>query len=73
MQGNAVGCSLVHFIMHPAQVSEAMLGKVHFSFLHIQICTRLLQEAVKSYHVYCTYKLKWKPLFDVWVLGALNI
>ena len=30
-------------IMHPAQLSEARLGGVHFIFGHIQICTRLLQ------------------------------
>ena len=24
-------------------------------------------------HVYYTYKLKWKPLFDGWVLGVLHI
>ena len=23
--------------------------------------------------VYCTYRLKWKPIFDGWVLGVLNI
>ena len=32
-----------HLIMHPVQPSEARLGVVHFIFLHIQICTRLLQ------------------------------
>ena len=29
--------------------------------------------AVKGYFVYCTYKLKWKPLFDGLGLGVMNI
>ena len=42
------------FIMHPAQPSEAKLGRVHFTFCHIQIIFRLLQvELFRGYYVYC--------------------
>ena len=33
-------------------------------------------DAVRGYYIleaYYTYKLKWKPLFDGWVVGVLNI
>ena len=66
--------NLMRIIMHPAQPSKAGLGGVHFIFRHIQILTRLLYvELFRGYYVYCTYKLKRKPLFDGSGLGVLNI
>ena len=57
----------VCFIMQPA-------CKVHFIFCHIQIWTRTLQcELFRGYFVFCTYNLKWKPLFDGSILSVLDI
>ena len=55
-------------------VERTRLGWVHFIIFHIQILTKLLQgEMFRGYNVFWTYKVKWKPLFDGWVLGVLNI
>ena len=43
---------------------------------HIRSGKMGTSNTVRDYYVlkvYCTYRLKWKPLFDGWVIGVLNI
>ena len=44
-----------YIIMHPAQPSEARLGRLHSIFPHIQICTSLLQSELFKVPMYAAH------------------
>ena len=68
--------------MYSKYTAHINSNRSHFLLLgswcteHLRSSKMGTTDTVRGYYVlqvYCTYKLKWKPLLDDWVLGVLHI